>query len=213
LAAELIPHLFVPFMQADTTLDRTKGGLGLGLALVKGLVELHGGQVLAESPGVGMGASFSVTLPALRRDDDEQTRGTTTTGAAAQPCARRRVLLIEDNLDAAETLKEALELENHVVEVAHTGEEGLDMAHTFHPDVVLCDIGLPDHDGYWVARSLRADPSLQAVTLVALSGYASSEDVARGRLAGFDKHLAKPADIASLDRALTEEPQRRASGA
>ena len=211
LAAELIPHLFVPFMQADTTLDRTKGGLGLGLALVKGILELHGGQVRAESAGVGTGATFSVTLPALRRDDDE-TRETTGT-TAARPRAGRRVLLIEDNLDAAETLKEALELENHVVEVAHTGEEGLDMAHTFHPDVVLCDIGLPGHDGYWVARSLRADPSLRAVTLVALSGYASSEDVARGRLAGFDKHLAKPADIASLDRALTEEPERRAASA
>jgi len=196
----LLPRLFQAFTQADSTLDRSKGGLGLGLALVKGLVEMHGGSVTAASGGPGKGAAFTITLPldvtAARIFPEWPGRG-----VAAEP---RRVLVIEDNEDAANSLREVLELDEHVVEVAYTGREGIEKAHAFHPDVVLCDIGLPEMDGYEVARAMRADVDLSRVALVALSGYAQPEDVETARKAGFDAHLAKPPSIDTLERALAE---------
>jgi PAS domain S-box-containing protein len=196
----LLPRLFQPFTQADTTLNRSKGGLGLGLAVVKGLVELHGGSVSAASDGPGQGAAFTIRLPLL------------VTAARATPARRRaggrrhprRVLVVEDNEDAANTLREVLELDDHVVEVAYTGREGLEKARAFHPDLVLCDIGLPEMDGYEVARGIRADPRLDDVGLVAVSGYAQPEDVAAAREAGFQAHLAKPPSLEALERAIEE---------
>jgi two-component system CheB/CheR fusion protein len=202
---EMLARLFHPFAQADVTLDRSKGGLGLGLALVKGLVELHGGSVSAESGGPGQGAAFTISLPlhvTAARIAPSQ-RGLGGDGAP------RRVLIIEDNDDAAETLREALELLEHVVEVAYNGPDGIAKARAFHPDVVLCDIGLPEMDGYEVARRLRADPELGHVALVAVSGYAQPEDVAMALEAGFDTHLAKPPSIDTLERALTEAGNTR----
>jgi CheY-like chemotaxis protein len=124
--------------------------------------------------------------------------------------ARRRVLVVEDNEDAANTLREVLELERHVVEVAYNGREGLEKARAFHPDVVLCDIGLPEMDGYEVARAMRADPELGRVALVAVSGYAQPEDVAAAKEAGFDAHLAKPPSVEALERAIAEVGRERA---
>jgi signal transduction histidine kinase/ActR/RegA family two-component response regulator len=196
IAPELLPCLFEPFTQADTSLQRPRGGLGLGLALVKGLVEMQGGRVEAHSRGLGQGAELVLQLPAVAGGPAEPPRR-----RADAPAARRRVLVIEDNVDAAETLKEGLELGGHEVVVVHDGEEGLARARELHPDAVLCDIGLPGLDGYEVARRLRADPSLSPL-LVAVTGYALAEDRLRAREAGFDRHLGKPFELRDIEDAL-----------
>ncbi|MDI1444041.1 PAS domain S-box protein [Polyangium sp. 6x1] len=197
---ETLPRVFDPFVQAECTIDRSRGGLGLGLSLVKGLSEMHGGTVTAESAGLGEGALFTVRLPlakaALRRS------AAAPADAPREPA--RRVLVIEDNVDAAETLREALGMGDHVVEVAFAGPEGIEKARRFEPDVVLCDIGLPGMDGYGVARTMRADPKLRSVYLVALSGYALQEDVERSKQAGFDRHMAKPPSLPALEKLLAE---------
>jgi PAS domain S-box-containing protein len=196
---EMLPRVFQAFTQADTTLDRSKGGLGLGLALVKGLVELHGGSVSAASAGPGKGAAFTVRLPL-----DETVAQVLDRCDAGGAVVRCRVLVIEDNQDAADSLRDVLQLDGHVVEVAYTGREGIEKAHAFRPDVVLCDIGLPGLDGYGVARAMRAAPELGRVALVAVSGYTQPEDVARSKEAGFDAHLAKPPSVEKLTLALEE---------
>jgi signal transduction histidine kinase/CheY-like chemotaxis protein len=200
IAFEMLPRIFEPFSQGEKTLDRSVGGLGLGLALVRGLVELHGGSVSARSDGDGRGAEFVVRLPLDRAEPPRLT----VVPSARATAPGRRVLVIEDNVDAAETLKEALELADHVVEVAYAGLEGLEKARTFRPDVVLCDIGLPGMDGYQIARTLRADPELRAISLVALTGYALPEDLEKARAAGFDRHLAKPPDLDELERTIAQ---------
>jgi two-component system CheB/CheR fusion protein len=196
----MVSRLFQPFSQADSTLDRSKGGLGLGLALAKGLVELHGGTVTAGSAGLGQGAEFVVRLP-LAKD----------TGASPQtdenPAkSRRRVLIIEDNTDAADSLRDVLAFGEHEVEVAYTGPQGIAKAQEFFPEIVLCDIGLPGMDGYAVARAFRAESALRGAFLVALSGYALPEDLERAHAAGFNRHLAKPASLEKLEEILAEVP-------
>jgi two-component system CheB/CheR fusion protein len=200
VSQELLPRLFEPFMQAEKTLDRSAGGLGLGLALVKGLVELHGGSVAAHSDGPGKGATFTVQLPVERRKVPRYT-------VAEPPRDERpadRVLVIEDNVDSAQCLKMVLEMNKHVVEVAYSGSAGIEKAHAFRPDVVLCDIGLPGMNGFEVARSMRGDPDLHAVPLIALSGYARAEDIEKAMAAGFDVHLAKPPDFEVLERTMAQ---------
>jgi two-component system CheB/CheR fusion protein len=206
IAPEMLPRLFEAFSQGDSTLDRSKGGLGLGLALVKGLVELHGGSAEAASEGPGKGAAFTLRLPL----DVGATRVPKEPApvASAAPC---RVLVIEDNEDAADTMREVLELGEHSVEVAYNGPDGVEKARAFHPDVVLCDIGLPKMDGYQVARAMRADPELGGIALIAVSGYAQPEDVAMARDAGFDAHLAKPPSIEDLERTMAEVERAVAS--
>ncbi len=194
-------RLFQPFAQADRSLARTGGGLGLGLALVKGLVELHDGSVEARSEGLGHGAEFVVRLPLERRERPQAEPSPAPSQEAPPP---GRVLVIEDNVDWAETLKMALEMNGQEVEVALTGPEGLEKARRLHPDVVLCDIGLPGMDGYQVARNLRGDPELRSIPLVAVSGYAAPEDVERAREAGFDSHFAKPPDLELLKRTMAQ---------
>jgi PAS domain S-box-containing protein len=201
MTPEMLAHLFEPFMQADTTLDRSKGGLGLGLALVKGLIEQHGGSVSAVSEGLGRGAELTVRLP-LDLSAPPQ---------AELPSARvlflkRRVLMIEDNIDAADTLREVLSMNGHEVAVAYTGPDGIAKAHEHQPDVVLCDIGLPGMDGYAVARAFRADDLLKAMHLVAVSGYALPEDLQRAAQAGFERHLAKPPTVEKIETILRELP-------
>ena len=204
IAPEVLSRLFQPFMQADATLDRSKGGLGLGLALVKALVELHGGDISAHSDGLGSGAEFVLRLPL-------EMVGSTSEPREERHVARspsRRVLIIEDSLDAADSLREALELDQHEVEVAYDGPEGTAKAREFRPEVVLCDIGLPGMSGYAVAQALRADDALNGVFLVALSGYALPEDLQRAQEAGFDRHLAKPPNMEKLEALLAEAPGR-----
>ncbi|GEJ55998.1 hybrid sensor histidine kinase/response regulator [Anaeromyxobacter diazotrophicus] len=202
LAPELVPRLFEPFVQAENGQARTHGGLGLGLALVKGLVELHGGSVRAQSAGRDRGATFTVTLPQASAPAPRASP------PAARPAAARTltVLVIEDNLDAARTVADLLELDGHRVVIATDGRSGIARAREAKPDFVLCDVGLPDVDGYEVARTLRADPALASTRLVALSGYAQPEDKERARAAGFDAHLAKPAPFDELHALLAGAP-------
>ncbi|MCK6546310.1 PAS domain S-box protein [Myxococcota bacterium] len=203
------PHLraklFEPFVQADNTLDRTKGGLGLGLALVRGLVELHGGTVEATSEGPGRGAELIFDLPL----EPEAAQPEAAPREPRGPARPLRVLVIEDNADAAESLRQVLELDGHDVDTAATGLEGLERATHAPPDVVLCDLGLPGIDGFEVARRLRRDPNLTETHLVALSGYAAPEDQEKSREAGFEKHLAKPPDLEALEATLRSYAKSR----
>jgi signal transduction histidine kinase len=201
MAPDTVARLFQPFMQADQSLDRSKGGLGLGLALIKGLVEMHGGSIQAQSDGLGKGAAFVIRLPL---DTGAGSESTALHAGGPQVC--RRVLIIEDNLDAAESLREVLEIGKHEVEVAHSGPDGIEKLRSFRPDVVFCDIGLPGMDGYDLARAVRQDPTLQSTLLVALSGYALPEDLERAAEAGFQHHLAKPPSVDALERVLSELP-------
>jgi DNA-binding response OmpR family regulator len=202
IAPELLGRVFEAFTQADESLDRSSGGLGLGLALVKGLVELHGGTVEARSEGLGRGSEFIVRLPVGT--------GAVATDVPVEVAAfkSRRVLVIDDNNDAADSLREVLELVGHEVEVAHDGHQALEKARAFKPDVALCDIGLPGMDGYEVARAIRADPTLAATALVAFTGYARPDDERRAAEAGFDGHLAKPAPLEQVERAIATQPRR-----
>ncbi len=203
ITPDVLQQIFQPFQQADRTLDRSRGGLGLGLALVKGLVELHGGEVSGHSEGTGKGAEFTIRLPL------EETAHAAQTVAVETPVrVPRRVLVIEDNVDAANSLREALELGEHTVGVAYDGPEGLEKARELQPEVVLCDIGLPGMDGYEVARAFRADAKLCSVRLVALTGYALPEDLAKAKEAGFDEHLAKPPSIEALEEVMASTSPR-----
>ncbi len=203
--AATLEGIFEPFVQADRTLDRSRGGLGLGLAFVKGLVELHGGEVAAASAGPGRGACFTVRLPleesAVPRQPPPREE--------QAPRGGRKVLIIEDNHDAANSLAEALVLSGHDVIVAYEGATGLARARELSPDAIVCDIGLPgDLDGYAVARALRAAPGTASVYLIALTGYAAPEDQRRALEAGFDLHLPKPPNLAALARFLAQSPSR-----
>jgi len=202
IAPELLERIFEPFIQAETTLDRTRAGLGLGLSLVKGLVELHGGSVEARSEGLDRGAELVVRLPLAPEAP--------VVADAARPAPtrmpHRRVLVIEDNLDAAETLREMLLLWDQQVEVAHDGVQGVQRARAFRPDLILCDIGLPAMDGYAVARTIRSEAALARTFLVAVTGYASPEDQRKAADAGFDRHLAKPVPIEVIEEVLVTAP-------
>jgi two-component system CheB/CheR fusion protein len=201
IAPDVLQRLFRPFSQGPQGLARTAGGLGLGLATVRGLVDLHGGEVGISSAGAGKGTEVVVRLP---RVDVPAERPLS---PAPNP-ATHRVLVIDDNDDAATTLRDVLESCGHAVRTAADARSGLDLAHAFRPEVVLCDIGLPGLDGYTVARAFRsdADEGLRAAYLVALSGYARPEDVQRSLDAGFDRHLAKPASLDRLQALLAEAP-------
>jgi CheY-like chemotaxis protein len=184
ISPEILPRIFDLFTQADRSLDRSEGGLGIGLALVRSLVELHGGSVSAASDGPGCGSEFTVRLPILRIDEAPE-------APAAQkvepPPPGRRILVVDDNRDAAESLQMLLELYGHEVRVAHDGEEALAAFAKERPEVVLLDIGLPRLDGFEVARRLRADGQNRDVLLVALTGYGKH-----------DHHLVKPVEPAML---------------
>ena len=207
IGPELLPHVFEPFTQADRSLARTRGGLGLGLALVKGLVELHGGTVAAASAGRGRGAEITVRLPLA-----PAFAARLAPPAAAARAAVARVLVVEDNVDAADTLRDALELEGLAVTLAGDGAAALAAAREAPPDLVICDIGLPGElDGYGVARAIRADPALRDTPLVALTGYAGPEDRARAREAGFDRHFGKPTPIEELLGAIEAVVRDRAT--
>jgi CheY-like chemotaxis protein/anti-sigma regulatory factor (Ser/Thr protein kinase) len=199
IEAELLPRLFQPFVQTKQTLARTEGGLGLGLALVKGLVELHGGTVTVESAGAGRGSRFTVRLP---RAPEVRRAGDRPAAAAPDRSPRVRVLVVDDNHDAAESLAEVVRMLGHDADVAFDGWAAVERARSRPPDVLLCDIGLPGLSGYQVARLLRSDRRFDGVRLVAVSGYAQPEDRQRALEAGFAEHLAKPADPAALGRLL-----------
>jgi PAS domain S-box-containing protein len=195
---DLLPQVFDLFVQGDRSLARSEGGLGIGLTVVKSLVEMHGGSVEARSEGPGKGSEFIVRLPAVemqpapaKRDDE---------GGLSGPS--RRVLVVDDNEDVAHSLALLLQIKGHEVRTAHDGLTALNVAGEFLPEVVLLDIGLPTMDGYEVARRLRQQTGLENVVLVAVTGYGQEEDRRRAEEAGFDAHLTKPAEPAALQRLL-----------
>jgi two-component system CheB/CheR fusion protein len=205
----LLTRLFEPFMQAEETLDRSRGGLGLGLALVKGVVAMHGGRVEPRSEGLGAGAEFVIRLPlclppgSAREESKDSVSG-------ASP---RRVLVVEDNRDAADSLRDILLFGGHQVDVAYDGLAAIEQARQFKPDIVICDIGLPGIDGYEVAKSLRRDLKLRSTFLVALSGYAQPEDLRRAAEAGFNSHIAKPASVEKINQIMARAPRSTESSA
>ncbi len=198
IAPHLLHQVFEPFIQAERPLSGREGGLGLGLALAKGLVELHGGSISASSEGLGSGADFRIVLP-LRASSRGAASAESDARKRAQP---RRVLVVDDNRDAAESLADMLKLLGHQVELAFDGPAALEQARRRAPDVVLCDIGLPGMTGYEVVKALRAQRG--SMRIVAVSGYAQPEDVKAARDAGFDRHIAKPASTDDIEAILSE---------
>jgi signal transduction histidine kinase/ActR/RegA family two-component response regulator len=193
---EILARAFEFFTQAERSVDRSRGGLGLGLALVKGLIELQGGNVRAVSAGAGRGTEIIVTLP---REEPPVVSGRPIYWLG-EGSRSYRILVIEDNRVAALTTQRLLAECGHTVEVAYTGQSAIDTARDFRPEVVLCDIGLPGMDGYSVARALRKDANLAETFLIAATGYGTFEDQRRAREAGFDVHLRKPIDFDELQR-------------
>ncbi|HVU51737.1 MAG TPA: ATP-binding protein [Polyangia bacterium] len=198
---DVISHVFEPFVQAPQTMERGRGGLGLGLSMVKGLVELHGGTVTVASEGRNRGTEVALRLPLVDPPSEDAA------GAVARAARRaRRVLVIDDNADNADSLQVGLELSGHEVAIAHDGKTGLELARRFRPDVVISDIGLPGMDGFELARAFRADESLKDTYLVAVSGYARREDLERGASAGFNRYFGKPVRLEELDSVVSEAP-------
>jgi signal transduction histidine kinase/ActR/RegA family two-component response regulator len=201
---QVLPYIFDLFTQAERTPDRSQGGLGIGLALVKSLVALHGGRVAAFSEGPNKGSEFVIRLPLLsgaEAQEPQQPLDQANDGAV-------RVLVVDDNADAAQMLATLLEAHGHVVSVEYDGTGGLARALRERPEVMLLDIGLPDMDGHELARRLRSSPDTANAMLIALTGYGQSEDRERARQAGFDRHLVKPADLSELLRILAELRER-----
>jgi signal transduction histidine kinase len=196
MAPELVPRVFDLFVQGDRTLDRSQGGLGVGLAVVRRLMEMHEGTVSARSAGPGQGSTIELRLPANDAVlDREQAH-------APSPVISRRVLVVDDNRDSADSLAMLLEMEGHDASTAYSAREALERAETLKPQIILLDIGLPEIDGYEVARRLRKLEALERTYLIALTGYGQAEDRRRARSAGFDEHMIKPADLERLRTAL-----------
>ncbi|MEW6763693.1 MAG: ATP-binding protein [Pseudomonadota bacterium] len=197
---QVLPYIFDLFTQAERTPDRSQGGLGIGLALVKSLVALHGGRVAASSPGLNQGSEFSIRLPVLQEGPALAVED----GKAHPATGPVRVLVVDDNADAAQMLATLLEAHGHEVSVEYDGTSGYARALRERPEVMLLDIGLPDIDGHELARRLRASPETADATLVALTGYGQSDDRDRAYEAGFNRHLVKPADLSELLRILAQ---------
>jgi CheY-like chemotaxis protein/nitrogen-specific signal transduction histidine kinase len=199
ISSDLLPHIFDLFVQSERTLDRSQGGLGIGLSLVKRLIEMHGGRIAARSPGHGDGSVFEIRLP-LSQQDIETGRES----PLAMPGAR--ILVVDDNADAADSLGSLLQLEGHTVVVTYTSTDALAKLAEFKPDIVLLDIGLPEIDGYEIARRIRASPDQRHVRLIALTGYGQADDRQRATTSGFDAHLVKPVEFSALQRVLAAHP-------
>ncbi len=199
IGPDLLPRIFDLFSQGERTIDRAQGGLGLGLALVRRLAELHGGTVAAASEGPGRGARFTVRLPLARSPLPAGAPAVPSSTAQEEEAKRLKIVVVEDNEDGRETLSMMLRIEGHEVHEADSGPNGVDAMARVHPDVAIVDIGLPGFDGYEVARRTRADATTRGVRLVALTGYGQEEDRRQATAAGFDWFLVKPADMTMLD--------------
>jgi signal transduction histidine kinase len=204
-----LPHIFELFAQADQSLDRSQGGLGIGLTLVKHLVELHGGRVAAFSEGAGRGTEVVVTLPARIATEAQATPIATTRKPVAAAKAPSKILVVDDLAASAETLMTLLQMEGFEVKVASEGMAALKIAEDFRPDVVLLDIGLPGMNGFEVAHRLRTQPESRDALLIALTGYGEAESRTRSAQAGFDFHMVKPADVNLLLSMLANPQQAR----
>ncbi|HEY6248090.1 MAG TPA: PAS domain S-box protein [Pyrinomonadaceae bacterium] len=206
IGPDLLPQVFDLFTQAKRTLDRSQGGLGVGLTVVRKLVEMHGGTTEAHSSGLGQGSEFIVRLPILlsplRRD-------TVSSAERAQSTQAWRVLVVDDNVDSADSIASLLESSGHDVKVAYSAEKALEMATDYQPEIMLLDIGLPEMDGYEVAKRLRQNPQLKDLRLIALTGYGQDSDRQRSREAGFDAHVVKPVDWRNLSELLESLMKRQ----
>jgi two-component system CheB/CheR fusion protein len=203
IPVELLPHVFDLFSQGERSLDRSQGGLGLGLTLVRRLVDMHGGSVSALSDGPGRGSEFVVCLPLSTAP--ALAGNMPTSSARSRPIHRTlRILVVDDNVDGAMSLGIVLRLWGHEVQVAHDGFRALEEADRRRFDVAVLDIGLPGLDGYEVARRLRRRPGWAKTLLIAITGYGQNDDRRRSLEAGFDLHLVKPVDPATLEKVLRE---------
>jgi two-component system, sensor histidine kinase len=200
ISEDLLPRIFGLFVQSARSLDRSEGGLGIGLSVVQRLVNMHGGTISASSPGPGRGSTFEISLPRIAAISAD------VCATVSSPITPKRVLLVDDNVDAATSMAALLQLGGHEVSIAHAAAPALDAFATFHPDLVLLDIGLPDMNGYQVAQHMRKVNV--AVRIVAVTGYGQPQDLERARQAGFDAHLVKPVDFALLEQILRGEAPR-----
>ncbi|MGH8143056.1 MAG: ATP-binding protein, partial [Steroidobacteraceae bacterium] len=196
ISPELLPHVFDLFVQGDRSLDRAQGGLGIGLSVVRRLVGMHHGRVFATSAGVGRGSTFEIRLPLAQAAPREPVKVSAITGPPL------RIMVVDDNVDSADSLAMLLRIDGHDVRAAHSGQEALQELPAFQPDVLLLDIGLPGMDGYEVARRIRSKPELPKISLIALTGYGQAEDRQRELAAGFDGHFTKPVDLSQLQQTL-----------
>ena len=202
ISPDMMSQLFTPFFQARSALERSEGGLGIGLALVRGLVTLHGGSVEARSEGPQRGSEFIVRLPSGAAVPQPQQAGVDSQAAPAVPSSPLRVIVADDNRDSAETCAALLQLCGHQVQIAHTGREALELAESLHPHAMLLDIGMPELDGYTLAGKIRGTAWGRGVTLIAITGWGQEDDKRRALAAGFNHHLTKPIDPNTLEALL-----------
>ena len=206
IARGLLARIFDPFIQAERSLDRAEGGLGIGLTLAQRVIEMHGGTIEAHSEGPGRGSEFVIRLPSRSAPMEDES---SPQAPVKEPREAWRILVVDDNVDAADSLAMLFQADGHDAKVAYSSEEALLLARDYRPDFVLLDIGLPGMDGYEVAKRLRAQPELQNLRLIALTGYGQDSDVARSREAGFDHHVVKPVQFDSLNSLLASLATRR----
>jgi CheY-like chemotaxis protein len=201
IETNMLPKVFEAYTQADRSLDRSRGGMGLGLALVKGVVELHGGKVSVSSAGLGKGSTFTVELPLIPPMESTACNVSSNQPSTTKP---KKILIVEDNADSAESLRLYLELHGHSVRIALSGPDGLKEAHAMPPDVVICDVAMPGMDGYAVAEQLRQimDPPQLIIAITGHGARTDSEGIPDKR---FDYYLLKPANLDHLDRILSAE--------
>jgi CheY-like chemotaxis protein len=213
ISATAMPNIFEMFSQAEGAHERSQGGLGIGLALVKGLVALHGGTVEARSAGRGLGSVFTIRLPNACLSQVLLDQAQPASGEEMIVSTKCRILVADDNQDAAQALALILRMSGHDVLLAHSGQEAIELAEAHQPDVFLLDIGMPRGNGYDVARWLRKQPFSANALLIALTGWGQRDDVDRALTAGFDHHYTKPADPTRIERRVAEFCSRRKAGA
>jgi signal transduction histidine kinase/CheY-like chemotaxis protein len=205
IAPEKLDSIFEMFSQVDNSLERTRSGLGIGLTLVKRLVELHGGRIEAQSDGLGQGSRFTVTLPTVE-SAPERSPSSKTPATVASNGSSRRILITDDNVDAAKTLAMLLRLGGHAVETAHDGPGAIEKAKDYKPEIMLLDIGMPGMNGYEVCRAIRQHSWGRQIRMIALTGWGQDQDRQNAREAGFDEHLVKPVDPQALNRTIAAQP-------
>jgi len=202
IAAKQLPRIFEMFTQLDASLEKSQGGLGIGLTLARRLVELHGGSIQAHSDGPGMGSEFSVRLPLV--NEGSAAHAPEVDDAPPATKSPLRMLIVDDNRDAADSLSEMLKMMGHDTRTAYDGQQGVDLAGEYLPDVILLDIGLPKLNGYEACRLIREQPTGKGVVLIALTGWGQDEDRRRSHEAGFDHHMVKPVDPQALMKMVAE---------
>jgi CheY-like chemotaxis protein len=204
IAADMLPEIFLMFTQVDSSLERTHAGLGVGLALSKRLIELHGGTLVAESDGIGKGSLFRVTLQTAECPDTAETSGDSEPGSSAS----RRILLVDDNVDFVSSMASLLTLLGHQVRTVNDSVSALSVAAEFAPDYAFLDIGMPNLNGYDLARRLREHPATAHSVLTAVTGWGQDKDRELSRAAGFDYHLVKPVELARILEVLEAGPRK-----